>query len=1150
MVKLYKSIVSACFLIMSIPVFSQALIDDSNSSGIIINEIMASNIDVYRDPSTNFGSWVELYNPSTKDINLGGLYVSDNSNDLRKHKLVNSYGILRAKGYALLNFDHHEVWTSESYRQIDDKLDCDGGTIIVSDGENILAQQDYPKALGRISFARTFDGGSEWGLCGIPTPGASNSNGVFATEQISAPVVNKASGLFSGTIYLEVSIPEGATLKYTTNGTTPTLTNGSVSTTGQFSIKQNSCYRFRLFKEGYLPSNVVTRTFISSNNEPFPIISIVTDKNNLDGSTDYGLFKEGKYGRPGNGKTTKCNWNMDWDRPVHFDYITTDNECVVSQECDFSMCGGWSRSWTPHSFKLKATKMYDFQNTFKYQFFDDKPFLNNKTLQIRNGGNDTNARIKDAAVQQIAARSGIYVDYQSWQPVHVYINAQPYAVLNMREPNNKHYAYSHYGIDTDDMEQFEISPDSGYVQMEGTGEYFKKLYDLSYDAENESTYSDICKLLDVDEFVNYMAIQLYAGGNDWPQNNVKGFVDTNDGKFHFVLFDLDFALSTNEPLNTFKNKQYYTFDQLHGYDYSRNVSIEGTRKYNKENEFVTLFLNLLNNDNFKKKFIDTFCLVGGSVYTPARVSEIVNGMATYLSSGNYVNPWNTANSIINGFANRRSTMISHIQKFFSLSNDKKQNVTLTSNVEGAKIMVNDIEVPTGEFDGTLFGPVVYKAVAPAGYDFVGWTGGSMDGETTMLINRGATWKYAVGSIPADNWKTVASAFSSSGAAPLGYGKSIVKTSLTGNKLAYYFGRTFTINNTPSSDEKFILNYTIDDGFIIYINGVEAARYNMPSGTVTSNTAASTYCNNNPDEGTVVLKSSLFKRGSNFIAVEVHNNSTSSSDILWDAELLRVLPREIEDSDILSEDAEYEIAGSGTYNLVACFEPIDEDELVAKGTTPIKINEVSAANTMAVNDNFKKKDWIELYNTTEEAIDIAGMYISDKEDNPEKYQIPSGVVNTVIEPHGHIILWADEAEGVSQLHVPFKLGNNEGEKVILMSEDGSWKDVLTYTSHLGTQSVGLYPDGSNNVYVMDAPTIGIQNKLDSYASFYMLYVPSFDEPVEPNAIAEIASDVIERKYYSVNGICMGNTRTNLSAGVYILRCTHEDGTISSKKIHVR
>lgn len=1123
-----------------------------SSSNIVINEIMASNIDVYRDPSTNFGSWVELYNPTSSPVVLGGLYVSDDVNNLKKNKLVSNYGTLPANGFAVLNFDHHEVWTQYSYRQIDDKLDCDGGVVIISDGTNIFAQQEYPKAIGRISFARLKDGGSEWGTMGIPSPGKSNSlNGGFATEQLAEPVISHSSGMFSSSILLKVNIPSGCTLKYTTDGTSPSSTNGKTSGTGEFSISANCVYRFRLFKNGYLPSGVVTRTFIKSSGVTMPIISIVTDKANIDGSNDYGLFMQGQNGRPGNGQYNNCNWNMDWDRPVNFEYITTDNECVVSQECDFSTCGGWSRAWNPHSFKLKANKVYDFRKTFDYQFFDEKPFLNNKTLQVRNGGNDTGCRIKDAAIQQIAARSGLYVDYQSWQPARVYFNGSFYAVLNVREPNNKHYAYANYGIDTDEMEQFEMSPDSGYVQMVGTGEYFKQLYDLSAYAESQSVYEEIRTLLDIDEYINYMAVELYTGNWDWPQNNVKAFRDVNDGKFHFVLFDMDGSLSTNTPFSTFAGKKTYTFDGLHGYDYSRGVSIEGTRR-TREIEVVTLFLNLLKNETFKKKFIDTYCLVGGSVYTPERVRAVVDEMASILSSGG-VNPYSTANSLISSFSeSRQSSMISHLKSYFRLSGTSQQNVVLSSDVEGAKIFVNDIEVPTGKFSGTLFAPVTYRAVAPAGYKFTGWVSdGSAFGETSVVFPRESVWNYADTDVTSSQWKTSTSPFKQSGMAPIGYGKSSLNTTVSAkNKLAYYFNRTFTLAKNPSSSDVFTLNYTIDDGFVIYVNGVEAARYNMPSGTPGYNTAATTYAEGNPDAGSVKLSSSLFKKGTNYIAVEVHNNSTSSSDIMWDAELLMTVPKE-GNSEFITTEEELEITTAGNYNLMACYEPISDDELIANGTTPIKINEVSAANTMAVNDNFSKKDWIELYNTTEEEIDVAGMYLSDDENNPKKYQIPSGAINTIIQPYGHLVIWADEKAGVSQLHANFKLGNNDGEKVILMSEDETWKDCLTYTVHSGVQSVGLYPDGSNNVYVMDAPTIGTTNKLDSYANFYATYVPDFGEP---DAIANIPvdrpADVVAEHYYGVSGSYLGTSRTKLVSGVYIVKYIYADGHSESKKVLVK
>ena len=258
--------------------------DASEIAGaIVINEIMAANVDVYLDPSFNYGSWVELYNNADFGFSLGGLYVTDDETNLKKHRLIDSYGYLPAKGFAILNFGHYEVYTKPSYRQIDDKLDCDGGKIIISDGTNILAEAEYETAISRMSYALTTDGGTEWGLSGNPTPGASNENGKFAEYQLDAPIVDKDAQLYSGTLNISVKIPAGATLKYTTDGTTPTLTNGQTTYTGVFKItNKTTCYRFRLFKNGYLPSPVVTRTYIYKDKEyPLPIISVVTNDKNL-----------------------------------------------------------------------------------------------------------------------------------------------------------------------------------------------------------------------------------------------------------------------------------------------------------------------------------------------------------------------------------------------------------------------------------------------------------------------------------------------------------------------------------------------------------------------------------------------------------------------------------------------------------------------------------------------------------------------------------------------------------------------------------------------------------------------------------------------------------------------------------------------------
>ena len=719
-----SEVVGECSLTIESPVTASA-------ENIKINEIMSANVDVYRDPSTNFGSWVELYNPTDKGILLGGLYVTDDASNLKKHRLIDNYGALPAHGFAILNFDHFEVFTKDSYRQIDDKLDCDGGTIIVSDGENILAEMTYPEAISRISYARTSDGGEEWGTTDNPTPGASNATSAFAQRQLKAPEVDIPAKLFSGTLNVNVTIPEGATLRYTSDGGTPTLKNSKTSADGKFTVSNSKCYRFRLYQDGMLASPVVTRTYIKNNgNEPFPIISLVTDKGNiLEG--EYSMFEYSEHGRPGNGQDTKYNGNMDWDRPVNFEYITTDNECVISQECDFSVCGGWSRAWSPHSFKLKAGKAYDLNNTFAYQFFgsekdnpsveNGKGYLKHKTLQIRNGGNDTNCRIKDAAMQQIVASTSLYVEHQAWQPVHVYINAEPYAVLNMREPNNKHYGYANYGIDTDLMDQFEVCADSGYVQKAGTKDSFNKWYELAKTASSEESYNEICKLVDIDEYINYMATELYLGSDDWPHNNVKAYRDQNDGKFRFVLFDLDFAFNRDKPFDDFFSERYFGFNELKGYDYSKNKSIKGNR-LTKEIEVVSIFKNMLQNETFRKKFIDAFCVITGSVFEPTRAKKIVKDMATYLSKGGYVYPDNTVSGINDGLSSRQSRMLTQLKNcsYMNLGSKIAQEVTLSSNIEGASILVNGMEVPTGKFSGKLYSPITLKATAPAGYRFAGW----------------------------------------------------------------------------------------------------------------------------------------------------------------------------------------------------------------------------------------------------------------------------------------------------------------------------------------------------------------------------------------------------------------------------------------------
>jgi len=190
---------------------------------------------------------------------------------------------------------------------------------------------------------------------------------------------------------------------------------------------------------------------------------------------------------------------------------------------------------------------------------------------------------------------------------------------------------------------------------------------------------------------------------------------------------------------------------------------------------------------------------------------------------------------------------------------------------------------------------------------------------------------------------------------------------------------------------------------------------------------------------------------------------------------------------LSHNQQYQLTSQQeSMTIVACFEPVATE-------CPVVINEVSASNDIYVNDYFKRNDWVELFNVSPDTVDIAGMYLSDDASMPDKYAIAPGdhKAGTLIAPGGHLVIWCDKLEPLTQLHAPFKLSAGGGI-VSIMASDQSWKNTLAYDMHSATETVGRYPDGSNEVYTMNIPTIGRRNLHTSYLT-----------PVDQSVVTDIS-----------------------------------------------
>ena len=1111
---------------------------DADQSQLIFNEIMIGNIDQYIDYSWNYGGWAEIYNPSDQNISLDGLYITDDVNDQRKFQLPAGTGVVKGGEFKVIYFDHNAAdgtFGDTAYKQVRFKLDNGGGSLYLYDADgNLLTSADYPGCITRCSWARIQDGAREWGWTGTPTLAASNNGSDFAEFRLEAPVIDTDSKLFTEPFTIQVDIPEGTTLRYTTDGTTPSLTNGSTSEDGIFNISETKVYRFGLFLAGMLPSPVITRSYIHRNHDYYlPVISIATNPKNLyDGKI--GVYTDGNNGVSGRNHGAS-NINMDWERPVNFEFITPDGKMAVNQEAEFVISGGWSRHYAPSSFKIKGTNRYEGKKTIDYYpFFSNRPHNKYRQIMVRNGGNDNNSqahgRVRDAMTQQVLMSSGFYCDCQDYQPVHVFFNGRYLAQLNLREPNNRYHGYANYGYDDDEMDAFEYS--NGYFQMTGTKDAFNRWGQLAQGCSKPNTYEQLKQLIDIDEITNFFAAISYIGCSDWicNNNNVKGYRSLPDGKFRMTLHDQDWGWSNSNGVQLLESSG--------------------------NNELLTIYRNMKRNSaDFRRRFVDAYCILHGSVFTKERCFNICDSICRLVEPAlawESKEPWTSLNEQKSSMAGQtsRNARMNALKSAYGLGNG--MNVKFNANIPGAAFLINGQPVPGAEFNGMLFAPVTLEASAPAGYNFVGWS--KSGGSTITDIHKGDSWSYwDQGSLDGTDWKTGAASNWSQGPTPLGYGKSSIVTTISygGNSSqkhpTYYFRKNLTIDAELENITSMTLNFTADDGFVVYINGTEATRYLMPDGEIAFDTYATTYAPDNPDSGTIDLPVNLLRKGENIIAVEVHNNVPGSSDIYWDAEISYTTSAGIA---IVSRERSLTLDTDANTEIQAIFKPLHPACLIEAGSSPVVVNEVSATNTVAANEYGKRNDWIELYNTTGQDIDLEGMFLTDDPAEPEKYQITSNLLegSSIIPAHGYYIIWADKLDPLRQLHANFKLANGDDESVTLTAADHSWSNTLTYCMMNGDESVGRYPDGGKRTYLMTRPTIDATNTLTSYSELLYGIDENFDEETFLDAITSPSmanGGTAGTEYYTIDGIRLNQPKR----GINIVRTTGSDGKVSVKRILV-
>jgi hypothetical protein len=137
---------------------------------------------------------------------------------------------------------------------------------------------------------------------------------------------------------------------------------------------------------------------------------------------------------------------------------------------------------------------------------------------------------------------------------------------------------------------------------------------------------------------------------------------------------------------------------------------------------------------------------------------------------------------------------------------------------------------------------------------------------------------------------------------------------------------------------------------------------------------------------------------------------------------------------------------------------------------VVINEFMAVNSVtAADQDGEYDDWIELYNLTNEEIDLTGYYLTDSKKNLTKWRFPAG---TTITAKGYLIVWADTDTMQQGLHTNYKL-SSLGERVILLSPDVKVLDKVEYDAQTSELAYARVPNGTGD-FVWQAATFGYKN----------------------------------------------------------------------------
>lgn len=414
-------------------------------------------------------------------------------------------------------------------------------------------------------------------------------------EEADDIIVSQEDSFCAGDLVLKLSDAGGYPIYYTLDGSIPGFESGFYEDPLVFTATDEvrSCVlRARSYDESTGEwGDLFTRTYFYADSmetlkERFStyIVCLTSDPYNLY-DYEYGIMVEGKIrdeyvNSPEyiSGKLTQpANFTQqgrDWERDAFVEILSPDGERLIAQDAGMRIFGHASRQYYYKSFKLYARKAYG-NDTFAYPFFADNTHGADQKVQdaykrliVRAHGFDKSVTLFREELFQTLCSQIEGIDSKSVAPASVWLNGGYYNFEWLQEVYDDTYMEENYGLmQKGDYYQkvalrankFPDDPDEKAEDIRGKEDYQKVAEYAEKDLTDDETFAELEQLVDIDNMIQYFAIETYIANWDWPLNNIKLYryysqnnvygTGRQDGRWRYLYYDMEagFNIYNEEP---------------------------------------------------------------------------------------------------------------------------------------------------------------------------------------------------------------------------------------------------------------------------------------------------------------------------------------------------------------------------------------------------------------------------------------------------------------------------------------------------------------------------------------------------------------------------------------------------------------------------